>query len=109
MGSKSNTEYKTGACVYVCRGSDCRKKRAKRAALIDELELHAEVCEVRCQKICRGPVFGLELDGELQWFSGNTGSKERKQAAQLVTNGKVARSLAKRRSKRRAGKMRKSG
>ena len=105
----SKTQHETGSCVYVCRGGDCRKKRGRRAALIEALQGHAEVCEVRCQKICKGPVFGLEIDGALQWFAGNTGAKEREQAVRLLTRGKVARGLSKRRVKRRAGKLRKPG
>jgi hypothetical protein len=39
---------------------------------------------VRCQDICKGPVVGLEVDGDLRWFRRLRGKKARRSLAKLV-------------------------
>jgi len=50
--------------VFVC-------KKCKRAdCLVDILKRSdANVTLVGCQKICPGPVAGIELSGRMEWFS----------------------------------------
>ncbi len=50
-------------CVYICCGSDCVKRAKKGGELWAVLTEHGEVVEVPCQKICKGPVVGVEIDG----------------------------------------------
>jgi hypothetical protein len=48
----------------------CRKCK-RQDCLVDILEQHDHdlvVRNVRCQKICHGPVVGLEVDGRMEWF-----------------------------------------
>jgi hypothetical protein len=66
---------------------------------------HGEIVEVPCQKICKGPVLGLEVKGKLQWFSKVRGKKKIKAVARLLCTGKCPSLLRKRRVKKRAGKL----
>jgi hypothetical protein len=50
--------------VFVC------KKCKKADYLVDILKRSdANVALVACQKICAGPVAGIELSGRMEWFS----------------------------------------
>jgi hypothetical protein len=50
--------------VFVC------KKCKKADCLVDILKRsNANVALVGCQKICAGPVAGIELSGRMEWFS----------------------------------------
>lgn len=91
--------------IHVCRGSDCRKDRSKRLdRALDRLD--AELVEVRCQKLCDGPVVGLEVDGRLEWFERVRGAKAVDALVALVLEGRLGDVLKKRRSKKRAGRLR---
>ena len=59
----------TPQTYYVCHGSDCRKKKEDWARQNESLGKQGTVCPVKCQKICKGPVVGLEIDGRIEWFS----------------------------------------
>ena len=74
--------------------------------LREDLSERVEVCEVRCQKICKGPVVGLELDGRIEWFSKMKSKSMRKHFVALVKSGELHASLASRRSRKRAGRFR---
>ena len=90
--------------IYLCKGSDCRKKSA---ALKEVLEKHGEVRQVRCQKICKGPIFGLEVNGELEWFSKVSGKKMLRCADALLSEDVLGPALVKRRVRKRRGRLRK--
>jgi hypothetical protein len=90
----------------VCRGSGCRKKSKKYQALLSVLEGLGIISEVRCQKICKGPVFGVKVDGRLEWFHSIENKKARHSAVSLLGDGELEPTLAKRRCKKRRGKLR---
>jgi (2Fe-2S) ferredoxin len=92
--------------VRICRGSDCRKKR-KACRKLDALLLdRARVQGVSCQKICDGPVLGLEVEGHLEWFEDVAGRDVRRAVDAFLESGALKKALRKRRIKKRAGKLR---
>jgi hypothetical protein len=96
--------------VYVCSGGDCRKTGAAHRALgeaLAQVEDPARVRAVSCQKICSGPVAGVEVDGRIEWFERIRGPKSRRALLRLVrTGGPVPGRLRKRRVRKRAGRLR---
>jgi len=91
--------------VYVCAGKDCRKEKRGRRDLLKALEGHASVREVRCQKICDGPVCGLAVGGSLEWFEAVDDERSRSALLDLI-DGKLQRPLEKRRVKKRRNRLR---
>ena len=65
----------------------------------------ARVHEVRCQKICNGPVAGIEIDGRMEWFE-RVGTPKAMVGLRRVIKGKptLPRSLRKRWLKKRSGR-----
>jgi (2Fe-2S) ferredoxin len=70
------------------------------------VEALAEVETVKCQKICKGPVVGLEVGGELEWFRKMDSDKARRRLVKLLTTGEMKKALQKRRVGSRSGKKR---
>lgn len=94
--------------VLVCVGSDCRKADGHRAlrAGLDGAD-GADVGTVGCQKICKGPVAGLEVEGRLEWFKRLRGAKSQRALLRLVgRGGPVPRRLGQRRVAKRSGRLR---
>ena len=93
--------------VYLCTGKDCRRSSGHEelaGSLAGDL-----VVEVRCQKICKGPVAGPEVDGRLEWFRSLRKAKARKALGRLVIargQGPLPERLAKRRVSKRSGLLR---
>lgn len=99
-----STEHQP-APAYLCTGSDCRKRAGDAAALravLDDAGVPIE--EVRCQKLCKGPVVGLVIDDTVQWFGKLRGKGGRKALRRFLKKGDGP--LWKMRDKKRAGKMR---
>ena len=97
-----------GRAVYICTGSSCRKKKSaykKLCAALKEQE-DIELKEVRCQKICSGPVVGLRITGKWEWFSKVRRSRDYTAIIDSLTRGKITKKLAERREKKRSGKHR---
>ena len=92
--------------AYLCTGKSCRKKKADYCALRDQLEQCTEVREVGCQKCCSGPVVGIEVRGRIEWFSKLRTGSRRRDLLDAVRDGTMAKSLKKRREKKRSGKVR---
>lgn len=93
--------------VFVCVGSDCRKAGSAHAALRSALDEVGDVRVVRCQKICSGPVAGLDVNGRLEWFEKVGGPKSRRALARFVgAGGPLPKRLRKRRVRKRAGHLR---
>jgi hypothetical protein len=92
--------------IYVCRGEDCRKRKKHGRALCDALQNHGDVIEVTCQKICKGPVFGLEVAGRLEWFSRLRTARSRRSAIALVRDGAFSGRIKRHRERKRRGKLR---
>lgn len=86
--------------VYVCRGSKCRKRNKPKG-----LEKRFRIEVVKCQKVCKGPVVGIRVDGTLEWFR-KVKNKDVKALRKIAKGKRVPTSLAERRSKKRSGKLR---
>jgi hypothetical protein len=92
--------------VFLCRASSCRECRGY-DALREALDDVADVTEVRCQRICDGPVAGAAVNGSLEWFGRLNSDKARRQLVDLVAgSGRLRGSLEKRRERKRSGRMR---
>ncbi len=93
--------------LLLCTGSHCRKRLAREPRVERTLDaLPVEVVRVGCQKVCRGPVVGVSLDGEWQWFERMDSKKALRALGELVAHGELAKPLRRRRNARRAGKRR---
>lgn len=92
--------------LLICRGSDCRKRRAERRAIESAVDKRMSVTYVGCQKICRGPVVGLYVDGVLEWFKEVATDKARAALRVAATGGALEKPLRKRHIKKRSGKLR---
>lgn len=91
--------------VHVCRGSDCKAETKASKKLRKLLKGRARVRAVGCQKVCEGPVIGLEVDGQLEWFE-NVRGEARDALEVWLEDGRLKKALRKRRVKKRAGKLR---
>jgi hypothetical protein len=92
--------------VLVCRGKNCVKRKGAQERLQRELGEVAEVKRVRCQDICSGPVVGVTIGGQWEWFRRIRGNKSRRALVKLLTEEKLGKRLCKRRVKKRSGKLR---
>lgn len=90
----------------MCGGSDCRSHVDAHRALRATLDEVGCVRVVRCQKICVGPVAGVEVEGRLQWFKRLRGPKSRRALVRLAAGGPLPGRLRKRRVGKRAGRLR---
>ncbi len=91
------------ATIYVCR--KCKHSKGLQNAL--ERGTDATLKLVGCQDVCKQPVAGTRVDGDLQWFGGLDQSKRQKALIELVNGGSTGRLpavLVKARSSKRAGK-----
>ncbi len=93
--------------LLVCTADDCRKALGKHGRLMsDATRLGVHVVEVGCQKICHGPVVGVEVDERWEWF-GRLKSKSAIHALfGLIEDGRMRKPLRKLRDKQRSGKRR---
>jgi hypothetical protein len=89
----------------VCAKAGCASAKAIRK-VCSALDGVAEITLVGCQKICEGPVCGVEIDGELTWFEDVTGRETRRSVVDLVCNGGIGDLLRNREIPKRAGKLR---
>ncbi len=92
--------------VLLCLGLDCQKRKRKHTALIEAVRECATVEKVSCQKICKGPVAGVYVDGRLEWFRRLDGEKSRKRLVEFLTKEQMHTKLKKRRVKKRSGCLR---
>jgi hypothetical protein len=91
------------ATIYVCR--KCKHSKELQSALVRKTD--ATVKLVGCQDVCKQPVAGTRVDGDLQWFGGLDRSKRQRALIDVVNDGgrgPVPVVLVKARSKKRAGK-----
>jgi hypothetical protein len=92
--------------VFVCHSSTCRHHKAF-AELCARLGAVADVAEVRCQRICDGPVVGAAVNGSLEWFERVRSEKSQRQLLDFVAgSGRLRHGLAKRRVTKRSGRLR---
>ncbi len=92
--------------VHVCGGSDCQKQKKAGRKLAALLDGHAGVEVVGCQKVCDGPVVGLEVRGRLEWFGEIRGGEVRRALSRWLQDGRIRKPHRKRRVKKRSGKLR---
>jgi hypothetical protein len=89
--------------VVVCR-------KCKHSACLTEVlheRTHEPVELVRCQKICKGPVVGVVVDGRMEWFQRVDGVRPLAALLRLVKEpqpAKVPKPLKKLRVKRWSGR-----
>ena len=101
---RSSVERQT---ILVCSGSHCRKALQRDDRVEETLSRLPIVVErVRCQKVCKGPVVGLSIDGTWQWFRRMDSRKAMRALAELVEDGTIAKPLLNRLDRKRAGKLR---
>ena len=92
--------------VFVCHGDTCRHEKGF-AELRERLAPIAEIAEVRCQRICDGPVVGAAVNGSLEWFERVRSEKAQNQFVDLVAGtGTLRKALEKRRVGKRSGRLR---
>ena len=91
---------------YVCTGKDCRRDDGFKE-LVRALEATGRVREVDCQDLCEGPVAGVVLDGEVEWFERVRKSRARDAVVALATGkvDEVPKILRPRWAKKRSGKV----
>jgi hypothetical protein len=87
--------------VYVCKkckNADCLTKVLNRA--------DSRLVPVGCQKICAGPVVGVKVAGQMEWFSRVSSLKEIAALRMLADRRtkRPARPLEKRRLGKRSGR-----
>jgi hypothetical protein len=86
----------------------CRKcKGGRRLAELLEDETDACVDQVKCQSICKGPVVGIEVEGQMEWFRKVRGAKTTAALLRLVRRhgrGSVATRLERHRLPNRSGR-----
>jgi hypothetical protein len=65
----------------------------------------ARVKKVGCQKVCKGPVAGLKVDGRMEWFARVDRAKPMVALARTLEHGKpkLPKALEARRVARRSG------
>ena len=97
--------HKVPSQVYICTGSDCRKRSKELRAITQGLE-GVELCAVKCQKICKGPVVGVEVQGRMEWFSKLKEFKVQEQLRHFIQTGELKKRLRARMSRSRSGKFR---
>lgn len=92
--------------VYLCRGSGCKKRKAEEKRLRQGIGDTLEIKEVRCQKICKGAVAGVEIDGTMQWFRKLNPETDLVDLRKALRGGRVPKRLAEKQVKKRMGKLR---
>ena len=68
--------------------------------------LSVDVEHVGCQKVCHGPVVGVAIDGDWQWFERMDSPKALRALQQWIEDDTLGKPLRKRRNRKRAGKLR---
>jgi hypothetical protein len=92
--------------IFVCHGSTCRHEKGYHE-LRERLGAVADLAEVRCQRICDGPVVGVAVGGSLEWFRRVASEKVQRHMVDLVAgSGHLRHSLERRRVAKRAGRLR---
>lgn len=91
--------------MSVCR--KCEQHECLERVLSDRKGVEVEL--VRCQKICHGPVAGLEVDGRMEWFESVDGVKPIAALLRMTRRqplDRIPKPLRRRRVRSRAGKIR---
>ena len=91
--------------LLVCTHKDCRKATGW-TDLVDEAATTRRAHEVPCQDVCKGPVVGYAIDGDVRWFAKVTSAKRRKLISTMVATGHVPDGLRDREARKRRGVVR---
>lgn len=92
--------------IYLCRGSDCKKRKSANKRLRSGLEGTHQIEEVRCQKICKGPVVGVKVEGTLHWFRKLDVKHDLVELQKTVARDRMTKGLASKQATKRTGKFR---
>ena len=96
-----------GNKLLLCTGRHCRRALDEEGRVVQALAgLPVRVQRVPCQKVCRGPVVGVRVAGEWQWFERMNSAKALRALSQLLEEGCVPQPLRKRQNRRRSGRRR---
>ena len=91
--------------LLVCTHKDCRKATGW-TDLVDEAATTRRAHEVPCQDLCKGPVVGYAIDGDVRWFAKVKSAKRRKLISTMVATGHVPDELRDREARKRRGVVR---
>jgi len=94
--------------VYLCTGKHCSRSpgHAELAAAVGA-DPDLRPTPVRCQKVCKGPVAGVAVDGSVEWFARIRKPKARRAVVALARDGgPVPPRLEQRRAAKRSGQLR---
>ena len=91
--------------VYLCRGSDCKEDKLARK-VVETYAGSLPVVTVRCQKVCKAPVVGVDLGDGPRWFRRMHSSKALAALKDYIGSGKAPAALKEREAKKRAGRLR---
>lgn len=103
--SRSKAPTCVTAGVLVCTGKHCRKEKGF-ADLLATAAGTARAHEVPCQDVCKGPVGGCTIDGEVRWFAKLRKPKQQAALLRAFADGAVPDRLAKREQRKRRGQVR---
>jgi len=92
-------------CLLICSGKDCRADKGFR----ELVELGSEIPgtrEVHCQKVCHGPIVGVQRDGRVRWYARIRSKAVRQLVVDALQNGKVADDLKEHEDRKHRGDLR---
>ena len=93
--------------VLLCTGSHCRRALGRDDRVERSLtETSARVRRVGCQKVCKGPLVGVRVDGRWEWFERMSSKKATGALVELLERGELRKPLRNRWRKRRSGRVR---
>ncbi|MCU1400709.1 MAG: hypothetical protein JWN62_3818 [Acidimicrobiales bacterium] len=91
--------------LLVCTGKKCSRSKGF-GALVALAGETSRSHEVPCQGVCKGPVVGLGIQGNVRWFAKVRGKKLRSRIREMVASGRVPTELRDRESVKRRGQVR---
>ncbi|MCU1391246.1 MAG: hypothetical protein JWL72_4584 [Ilumatobacteraceae bacterium] len=91
--------------LLVCTGKKCSRSKGF-GALVTLAGATSRAHEVPCQGLCKGPVVGLGIDGDVRWFARVRGKKLRTRIGEMLATGRVPTKLRDRESVKRRGQVR---
>jgi hypothetical protein len=78
--------------LLVCTGKKCRRGKGFRA-MVEMAGDAARAHETPCQGLCNGPIIGLQVEGELRWFSHIRSKKQRALVAKMAATDHIPKKL----------------
>lgn len=88
--------------LLVCTGKDCRGSKGFNE-MVEMAGDSPRSHEAPCQGLCNGPVVGMQVDGELRWFSRLRSAKKRALVTKMLASAHVPGKLREREARKRRG------